>query len=486
MARVLRKDNTLNDAIELLDQYYIRAGNNVSDALDLILAESPGALAFIYTETERCLDQRYYLENYHCISDENGNFRALWPWWDHQEILYEAMQEEWTEFGYCKVIVLKPRQTGISVWTAGTMFHRTIFTPHSFTMMVAQNPVVSAALQKMCLNAYDALPWWLRPDYLYKTKGDAIQFQRQDEKERIINPGLGSTIQVSHAGKATGVAIGRSIRNFHGSECSRWPQNDVFQSDIKPSMNANDTYGVMESTGLGRNGFFYDWWQGSVEGDTGWRPVFIPVYKVKKYYLPIRLKGDAQFTLNDDEVAFSARIQKEEKFTIPVEFWNFRRQGVRAAKRGDGKAGFLESYPITPAEAFQGSGLCAFDAESIERQQMRYVCKPIYAGEISLDEDNVTPNPMIREVADDEVLSKRKGERPSDRLWIWVLPEKGATYYASMDTALGVKEGDFSCVQIFRAGSGQEKDEQVAEWVGHVPPLLFARIGAALAYWYYG
>ena len=41
---------------------------------------------------------------------------------------------------------------------------------------------------------------------------------------------------------------------------------------------------------------------------------------------------------------------------------------------------------------------------------MKYVCKPILAGEISLAFDNKTPNTdMIHEVMDDEILAKRKG-----------------------------------------------------------------------------
>lgn len=484
MPRVLRKDKDLNDAIEYLDQYYVRANNDVYDALQLLSADET---AFINMETEKCLDLRYYLENYHCISDENGNFRALWPWWDHQEILYEAMEEEWAENGYCKIIVLKPRQTGISVWTAASMFHRTIFTPHTFTMMVAQNPIVSTALQKMCLNAYHALPWWLRPEYMYKTKGDAIDFQRKDEKERLVNPGLGSVIQVTHAAKASGVAIGRTIRNLHASEVSRWPGGEVFHADIKPSMNAKDTYAVMESTGLGRNGLFYEWWTGSMDGDTGWRPLFIPVYKVKKYYLPIRLRGGVKFELDPQETAFTQRIEKEQQFKIPDEFWNFRRQGIRAAKRGDGKAGFLESYPITPEEAFQGSGICAFDAETLEEQQMKYICRPLWAGEIFLSDDGISPKlDAIREVGDDEVLAKRKGNRPTDRLHIWMWPKRGETYYVSGDVGLGVAEGDYSVATVYMAGVGSNSDEQVASWWGHCPPEHFAKILAALGYWYNG
>jgi len=476
---VIRKLRELNDVIEQLNVPFQRAGNDTREAFELLTTEE---MNFVLAETDRCLDLRYYLENYHCIRDENGNFRTLFPWWDHQEIVYEAMVEEFEDNGECRMIVLKPRQTGLTTWTSAAMFHRTIFNPHTYTMLVAQDPERSANMFNMCKNAYDALPWWLRPESQYQTKGDAIVFQRKDEMQRLVDPGLGSTIQCSHAQKSSGVAIGRTIKNAHFSEVSRWPSADVFHADINPSMNARDTFAIMESTGYGRNGLMYEWWQGSVEGDTGWRALFIPVYKVKKYYLP--LKG--KLTLTDEEEKFTARVRKEEKFEIPDGFWAFRRRGVKQARRGNGKAGYLESYPITAMEAFQSSGLCAFDRDRLEHQSIANVCKPLWAGDITLASDNVTPQPNLHEVADDEVLPKRKGATPGDRLHVWKMPEPGQIYYVAVDSALGVPDGDYSVCQVLRVGMANEPDEQVAEWWGHRAPGQYARVCAALGFWYNG
>ena len=478
--RVPRKNPDLNDAIEVLQEHYIRCGQDITRAW----AELPkDGLAFIETEVEKALDVRYYLENYHCITTEQGVLKTLFPFWDHQEIVYEAMQEEWAEKGCCKVIVLKPRQTGISVWTAATMFHRTITTPHCFTMIVAQNDKTSEHIYKLSLNAYANLPWWLRPEYMYKTKTGAIEFQRADEKERMVDPGLGSILQVSAATQMSGVAIGRTIRCLHASEVSRWPNDEIYEGDIKPSMNALDTYQVFESTGYGRQGLFYEQWCAAVDGDNDMRAVWIPVYKVKKYYLPIK----GPFELAEDEVTFNARVKKEEHFEIPNEFWNFRRIRMRAAKRSGTKAGFLESYPLTPNEAFQASGLCAFDRDSLEWQEMNKVCKPLYAGEITLvsmepprfNTDDIMP------VADDEILPRRKSGRGGKRFHIWEMPEANQTYYVSADVALG-NGGDFSVCNVFRAGQGIEPDTQVATWWGWIPPKRFAHVVAAIGLFYNG
>ncbi len=486
---VTRKDMSLNLAIETLDDVYARSGKNVQTAWKMLDANQS---AFIRYEIERCLDLRYYLENYHCIQDENGNWKSFYPWFEYQEILYEAMQEEWEEHGYCKIIALKPRQSGISTWTAAAMFHRTIFMPHSYSMIVGQNGDTSEHLYNMSLNAYYSLPWWLKPEYLYKTKGEEIVFQREDETERAMNPGLGSILRCSNAMKMSGVAIGRSLRNLHASEASRWPDDGMFEADIKPSMNAADTFSVIESTGYGRQGFFYEHWRGSVEGDTGYRAVFIPVYRSKKYYVPFSRKNPEKnaalrdaMTLTTEEEKFNIRVFKEEKFAIPKEFWNFHRLGMLAAKRGNAKAGFIESYPLTPAQAFQASGICAFDRDELDIQLLRYACKPLWAGEIALGSDNHTPNTdSIFEVADDELLPARKGNRPSKRLHVWEMPEKGETYYVGSDSALGVAQGDYSVAQVFRAGKGTSADTLVANWWGHTPPADFAKINAALGYWY--
>lgn len=484
-----RKDRELNDAIEVLNQVLEAARGDVSKAWESL---STDELQFVDTEVDKCLDQRYFLENYYCIRTENGQIKTLYPFWDHQELLYEAVQYEWKTNGYCLIIVLKPRQAGITVWTSATMFHRTIFTPNAYTLTIAQNSETSTHVFKMMWEAYNFLPWWMRPEVLFKQEGQYIEFQEPDEVRRMTNPGLGSKIQVDNAQKMTGVAIGRTIRNFHGSEISRWPNADMFTADIEPSMNAKDEYGIMESTAFGREGLYYDHWRGSVDNEVGWRAVFIPVYRVRKYSLPIK----GEFKLTGEEKSFTDRVKKEENFEIPIEFWNWRRRRVRSSIRTTGAPwAHYESYPITPDEAFQSSGICAFDRSSLMEQRNGYVCNPIWVGEIVLvNHQNGSVNTdRLRTVEDGEVLPRRKGGVKEDkvflrkdRLWVWEWPEDDQIYYVAVDSALGVPDGDYSVIEVFRLGMKGEPDEQVAEWWGHCPPHELARISAALGFWYKG
>ena len=484
-----RKDRELNDAIEVLNQALENCRGDIGEAWNSLSSDE---LAFVDGELDKSLDRDYFLSNYYVIRTENGQLKTLYPYWQHQEILAEAIDHEWEQNGFCLIIVLKPRQAGITVWTSASMFHRTVFTPNAYTLTVAQNGETSTHVFKMMWEAYNFLPWWMRPQVLFKQEGEYIEFQEPDEMRRMTNPGLGSKIQVDNAQKMTGVAIGRTIRNFHGSEISRWPNADMFTADIEPSMNAKDEYGIMESTAFGREGLYYDHWSGSVDGETGWRALFIPVYRVKKYFLPIK----GEFKPTNEEKAFTLRVEKEEKFHIPDEFWNWRRRRVRSTIRTTGAPwSHYESYPITPDEAFQSSGICAFDRSSLLEQRNENVCKPLWVGEIELADHRIglVNTDRLRTVNDDDILPRRKGGLKEDkiflrkdRLWVWEWPDPGAIYYVAGDTALGVPDGDYSVCEVFRLGAGPEPDTQVAEWWGHCPPHEFARVCAALGFWYKG
>ena len=308
--RVPRKDDYLNDAIEVLDEKFVLARRQtktdleaVPRALELLSADES---AFIDSEVDKCLtNRRYFMENYYVIRDERGRMRTLYEFWDHQNLIYETVEDEWKRKGCCRLIILKPRQAGSTTWNAALIFHATIFVPNTYSLVMAQDDTVSSEIYQRILDAYSCLPFWLKPEYLSKQQGRQVIFQRTDEHQRTVDPGLGSTLHVSNAQRSTGIAIGRTVRNILASEASRWPDPQVWTADIKPSLNAPDMLGIIESTAYGRNGLYYNMWKAAEKGKSVWRALFIPVYKVRKYSFPV-YKSD-NFILDDDEKHLSAR-----------------------------------------------------------------------------------------------------------------------------------------------------------------------------------
>src|SRR5208282_2819016 len=201
--RVPRKDDTLNDALEVLDEKFILAQQStktdiesVRRAFELLTTDESN---FIDREIEKCItDRRYFMENYYVIRDERGRMRTLWPFWDHQEIIYEVASIEWDEKGCIRLIILKPRQAGSTTWNGALIFHATIFVPNSYSLVMAQDDRVSDEIYQRMMDAYHALPWFLKPEYLSKQQGRQVIFQRSDEHLRAIDPGLGSTLHISN------------------------------------------------------------------------------------------------------------------------------------------------------------------------------------------------------------------------------------------------------------------------------------------------
>lgn len=492
--RLHRQDPLLNEAIAALDGRLSEAKkllpkSNLEDqtaaAWSLL---SPVEVAFVKDEVAHCIDDRvYFLGNYHVIQPEMGILTCLHPLYDHQSQVEEALTQNIAKDGQSRIITLKPRQSGLTEYCNGVMCWRTFLVPHAYTISVAQAPDVAAHIQRKVQIAYDALPWWMKSERKYVTKGEYLEFSRKDEGRRSSDPGLGSVFVTTHAQRTSGIAIGRTTRSLHMSEVSRWPSGECYSSDIEPSMNASDTIAFAESTAYGNEGFYYNLWEEAMEGDSDWTPVFLAAYRAKKYSLPLK-PSQLPFKLDKAEQAFTEKVKREEKFQISNEFWNWRRRRIKSSiARTSFPYAHYESYPITPQEAFQSSGQGAFPRHKLDEQQQANVCNPIWVGEIGYQGMNAAPKLFLNHMLDDNgqykdiALEKRE---LTNRFYLWEMPDPREAYYVGVDVGDGIVGGDFSVAEIMRAGHGNNPDVQVGEWVGYEAPIAFAKIVYAIGFWF--
>ena len=487
--RLPRRDPTLNDAIEALEEKYIQAQQKSKTDVEIMpLVWSmldQDEMEFIDREIHHCTeDRRYFMENYYVIRDEVGNLRSLYPFFDHQEIIYEVIQAEYDAKGCVRLIILKPRQAGSTTWNAAMIFHDTVFVPNAYSLVMAQRSDVSLEIYQRIMDAYHNLPFFMRPETMSKQQGQRVVFQRQDENIRLTDPGLGSTLLVSDAQKSAGVAIGRTIRNGLFSEVSRWPDAQVWTADIRPSLNAPDMFCVMESTAFGRSGLYYNMWNAAEKGKSNWRALFIPVYKVRKYSMPV-YKSE-KFTLTSDERKFRQAVWDKEQFKIALGFFKWYRSEEQESINSTGSdEACHESYPRTPEEAFISSGSCAFPKKELDRQKRLHVKDPALIGEIEYDGPDQAPILHLHPPEPGDL--EEKPDR-FNRLWVWELPKEAGDYQIGADVGGTGEENDFSAAAVYSIGiaAGEQSipDVQVAEWHGHINASHFARVLAALGYWY--
>ncbi|MDE2103572.1 MAG: hypothetical protein KGL39_40405 [Patescibacteria group bacterium] len=488
--RIHRADPLINDAIEALNQRLVQAKHEYpkgSDDEHRALAWklfSPIERQFVRDEIAKCVSDRlYYLSNYHTIQPEHGPLTCLHPLYDLQGYVEEALQRKIAEEGRAYLVILKPRQSGITEYTNGVMCWRTFFLPQAFTLTVAQDPPTAAWVQRKVGVAWDNLPYWMRPERQYFNKGEYAEFQRRDQVERTFNPGLGTIMVTTHCLRDSGVAIGKTIRSLHMTETGWWEASDLYSSDIKPTMHAPDTIAIAESTPHGMNNFHYNLWQAAndpTDDDGDWTPLYLPAYRDRKNLRTIRPKQQP-FVLTDVEKKVQERVQQEEGFTIPLEFWNFRRRGIKDSINESGfPYGHLECYSITAREAFQSSGYGAFARHKLDEQEAN-IRRPLHVGEVIFQGRNVIPKVMLEDLFDYRTQQYRNVSLPKRgtmgaRLYLWEKPDPAAIYYIAADAGEGIGQ-DYSVVEVLKAGYLNEPDIQVGEWVGNdEPPEAFARI----------
>ena len=485
--RLHRKIVGLNDAIDVLDIRLADAKRALPKAgIEDQTAHAWASLSdlelkFVQAEIAHCIESRmYFLNNYWVIQPEQGILTCMAPLFDHQMMVENALEKELKANGQARIIVLKPRQAGITEYSSGVMVWRTFFVPHAYTVSIAQAPDVAAHIQRKINIGYDHMPWWMRPERQYHSRGEYLEFNRKDQTNRSIDPGLGSVFVTTHAQRTTGIAIGRTVRSAHFSEVSRWPDGEVYTGDIEPSMNAPDTTAIAESTALGEDGFFYNLWIEAMEGDSEWTPVFLPAYKARKFSLPLK-SNQIPFTLTPIEQAVRTRVKAEESFLVTDEFFNWRRRRIKSSiKRTGYPYAHYESFPITAAEAFQSSGDAAFPRHKLDEQSQACVRRPRWVGEIVFQGLNAAPKLLLNEVKPEHALEKREQH---NRLYLWERPNPRDVYYLGADCGNG-NGPDFSAAEIFRAGGGNSPDVQVAEWIGFEQPEAYARILYALGSYY--
>lgn len=176
--------------------------------------------------------------------------------------------------------VLKSRQVGISTETNLLLDHRNFLYGGTLSLIGSdvRNSVMN--LFGMSERVYNGMPWWMRPEKTAREKGTQLYFQGIDSEMRFewANSVRGSKAVDDEAGQ-----MGRGmpgIHMFHGTEISSWDNPEQIDYSILPAIHrSKNVFGVLESTPLGKENYYYKTWQRVTSGaGDRWVPVFIGWY----------------------------------------------------------------------------------------------------------------------------------------------------------------------------------------------------------------
>jgi len=369
-----------------------------------------------------------------------------------QRKLYEEVKRQRDEGRPVRIIILKARQMGFSSAVSALFYYNSATSANTNSMVIAHKADASTNIFNKMKLYYETSPEILRPARKASNAKEIIfENPTTNGLEKKKNPGLRSRIEIESAVNKD-AARGKTIHNLHMSELAFWPYpEETMTAAMQAVPNEPATAVIIESTGNGVGGKFYEEWMRAERGESEFVPIFFAWFDHEEYRMPV----PDDFTVTDEEQ------QLKEQYGLDDEQLVWRRWCISANCMGDIDL-FHQEYPATPREAFLSSGRPVFDTVRIE-EALRNAAAPAFSGRV------VEENRAVR------FRTEYKGV-----LSIWEKPKDGREYVIGIDPASGDQNGDFSAMAVF----DRKSQKMVAEWHGKIPPDILGEEATYLGRYY--
>ena len=425
---------------------------------------------------ERCKDdRRFYFQNCLRIRTLVGDSYRLSPLIlnGEQEELLSMIEDLESRRKPVRIIDLKSRQVGGTTFFKALGHHHCQFNKQANAMCIAHLSESTKEIFHIIKRYQENLPEAIGLIAPAKLIGNSIRWKH------------GARYQIQTQG-STDAARGSTWDFLHLSEVALWHKRrrtttdeDALQAQLAAVADVPGTYVFMESTANGASGAFYNrFWQ-AYKDEPGniYRHVFFGWQDHDRYILPEDLT-DTQLDkrmreahkAGDDllywrlatELGYDEVWAKRAmEFDLSPERVKWAVQTVLTKFGGD-IVRFDTEYPLSPQIAFTSSSRSPFDQQKIQAR----------IEEIQESSDILNSG----ELFDSSYILK-----PGRDDWqIYDEPKPGHEYIVAVDTAHGIEDGDFSCIQVLdRVGR-----EQVAEYYARTPPDVVAKQARLVSLFY--
>ena len=419
---------------------------------------------------ERCKnDRRFFFESclrIRAIQDEHYVLKPLILNAEQEQIL-QAIEDQEANKQPVRLIILKSRKVGCSTLIEALGHHYCQFNRHVNAKCIAHLKESTRAIFDITKRYQQNLPSLFDTAAGATVRGHSIHWKH------------GSKFSIETQG-ATDAARGQTPDFVHLSELALWwkrrrssSDEDVLQAQMGSIEDVPGTYVIIESTAHGAAGAFYNRFWSAYKDAPGnmFRALFFGWQEHHKYRLPEQ----------HGEKALHSRLKKASNRGEDDLFWELSEQmgydtlwAKRAVefdlkpcqvkwamqtlqtKFGGDITRFDTEYPLTPQIAFTSSASSPFDQKMvIDRINELKENKP------EVRRGMLLQNNLVLEPGNDDWM-------------IWKEPQEAHSYIVSIDSAHGVEDGDFSCIQIL----DRTTREQVAEYYARVPPDVVAKQAA--------
>lgn len=422
---------------------------------------------------------------------------------NHPQIILLTKLEEMRLSGVpIRIILLKARQWGgstlVQVYMAWIqLIHKTGWNS-TVIAHVKKTAFVIKGMYSTLLKYYPS--WMLDED----AEGEEVHFTAYEGSNDIFTPTIGNATS-KKTPRMFNITVGtyqnpnairgEAISMAHYSEVALWKETDGksaedILTDVDGGIDEEAfTLEVIESTAQGVGDYFYDEWILAKDGDSVFKPVFIPWYEIERDTIPLKEK----------EKEFAEWLLKHKEDDSPAPgyrdsgkyYWYCWERGAtfeginwyrtkRKAKHSH--AAMASEAPTDDVEAFKSSGLPVFDPYDIEKLQ-KDIQNPKWIGNLHSSGKIFTK---------DSLSGLEFKREPSGLFSIWMMPETefkvAHRYLICVDIGGRHEKADYSVISVldrFPISLGG-KPEIVAQWRGHAYHFEVGWIAMQIATYYCG
>lgn len=348
------------------------------------------------------------------IVDKNSNLISL----RHniaQMKLYNARQLQRVRGLPVRIIIVKARQKGLSTGETADTFEDINRNSNRHACLISVDIDSTNKVFRMIKLFQEKMP--------HNEKRRTVKSNR---KEIQYAEPWGSSILCQTAGKEV-LGRGGTTPRIHVTEVAFWKQAEdklygLFQEVPKTA----DTSIVIESTAFGTTGAFHNRYLTAVDrlrrnpdDYNGFIPMFIPWFVDDEYSMA--LPRGHRIELKRDDDVFGDEVHLQEQYNLTIEQLWWRRWIIENDLDKD-LSRFLQEYPSTWREAFQGTGRMVFDVNDID--DMEKACRP--------------PDATVDFYEEEGKVKYRHVNRRQNCWSIWKWPQGNHSYIGFGDVAEGI------------------------------------------------
>ena len=395
------------------------------------------------------------------VTDKHSEIVPFVPNTIQVQILKEAFTQ-WRAGYPVRLIILKPRQVGVSTVVQALFFAIAQTKPHINVLVAAHDQTGSTTVFRKAKFFHKWLP-----------STEVKPLDHDNTKALQWSEPHGSRFEVQ---VATGnLGRGNTLQLFHASELAFWDDAATsFQSaiDTMPK-DAPGSAVIIESTANGDSGEFYIRWKKAVQHKRKhskdlncFLPLFYSWLDHEEYQMDLPIDGLGEL---DEEEQW---LRDEKHATERQLAW--RRYVIEQEFAGDIEK-FHQDYPTTWQQAFLMSGSAKIDP-AIREHHHQTEREPIY-GKLAWADSRMKTVYWIE-----------TGYDPTGCWRLWLEPRPVRAYAVGADVSEGIpcdpnnprSDLDKSAIMVIN----RRTLETCAMWVGYMDPDLFGEEIAKAGYWY--